>query len=48
MSGNPEVYACMGHGLPIYCAEVHAAPVHDMGHAPDYTREELQYLRSDY
>ena len=48
MSGNPEVYACMGRGQPIYRAEVHAAPMHDMGRAPDYTREELQYLRSDY
>ena len=48
MSGNPEVYACMGRGLPIYRAEVHAAPIRDMGRAPDYTREELQYLRSDY
>ena len=48
MSGNPEVYACMGHGLPIYCAEVHAAPMHDMGRTPDYTHEELQYLQGDY
>ena len=48
MSGNPEVYACMGRGQPIYRAEVHTAPMHDMGRAPDYTREELQYLRSDY
>ena len=48
MSGNPEVYACMGCGQPIYRAEVHATPMHDMGRAPDYTREELQYLRSDY
>ena len=48
MSGNPKVYACMGRGQPIYRAEVHATPMHDMGRAPDYTREELQYLRSDY
>ena len=48
MSGNPKVYACMGQGQPIYRAEVHATPIHDMGRAPDYTREELQYLRSDY
>ena len=48
MSGNPEVYACMGRGLPIYRAEAHAAPIHDMGRTPDYTRKELQYLRSDY
>ena len=39
---------CMGHGQPIYRAEVHAAPMHDMGRAPDYTHEELQYLWSDY
>ena len=38
----------MGHGLPIYCAEVHAAPMHDMGRAPEYTCDQLQYLRSDY
>ena len=33
MSGNPEVYACMGRGQPIYRAEVHAAPIRDMGRA---------------
>ena len=48
MSRNPKVYACMGRGQPIYHAEVHAAPMYDMGHAPDYTCEEPQYLWSDY
>ena len=48
MSGNPKAYACMGHGQPIYRAEVHTAPMHDMGHTSDYTRDELQYLQSDY
>ena len=48
MSGNPKVYACMGHGQPIYHAEVHATPMYDMGHAPDYTCKELQYLWSNY
>ena len=48
MSRNPKVYACMGHGQPIYRAKVHAAPMHDMGQAPNYTHEELQYLRGDY
>ena len=38
----------MGRGLPIYRAEVHAAPMFDMGRAPDYTHEELQYLQGDY
>ena len=48
MSGSPEVYACMGRGLPIYRAEIHVAPMCDMGRAPNYTRDELHYLRSDY
>ena len=48
MSGNPKVFTCMECGLPIYCAKVHAAAMHDMGCAPEYTHDQLQYLRSDY
>jgi hypothetical protein len=38
----------MYKGGVVYQGDVHAAPDHDHGPAPDYTNEQLLHLRSDY
>jgi hypothetical protein len=48
MGVNPVVWGCMYKGGVVYQGEVHAAPDHDHGPAPDYTNEQLLRLRSDY
>jgi hypothetical protein len=48
MGVNPVVWGCMYKGGVVYQGEVHAAPDHDHGPAPDYTNEQLLCLRSDY
>jgi hypothetical protein len=48
MGVNPVAWGCMYKGGVVYQGDVHAAPDHDHGPAPDYTNEQLLCLRSDY
>jgi hypothetical protein len=48
MGVNPVVWGCMYKGGVVYQGDVHAAPDHDHGPAPDYTNEQLLRLCSDY
>jgi hypothetical protein len=41
MGTNPMLLGCMYQGGVVYKGEIHAAPDHDHGNAPDYTHEQL-------
>ncbi|KAF8259011.1 hypothetical protein EI94DRAFT_1814142 [Lactarius quietus] len=48
MLDNPEVFGTMGRYSPIYRADIHAEPCRDMGPTAEYSRDELQYFRTDF
>jgi hypothetical protein len=48
MGVNPVVWGCMYKGGVVYQGDVHTAPDHDHGPAPDYANKQLLRLRSDY